>query len=86
MANQGMIAQVIIPISRNKIIIHILLLGTGTIAIFAPRPFVFDVSHDAFPLLTTKKVNFRLIAEELFFFISGSSNVVDLQKKNVHIW
>lgn len=60
--------------------------GTGTIALFAPSPLVFDVSHEAFPLLTTKKVTFRLIAEELFFFLSGSSNVGELQKRNVRIW
>lgn len=59
---------------------------TGTVALFAPPPLVFDVSHEAFPLLTTKKVNFRLIAEELFWMLSGSSCVKDLQDKNVKIW
>ncbi|RYE17151.1 MAG: hypothetical protein EOP45_16305, partial [Sphingobacteriaceae bacterium] len=49
--------------------------GTGTLAVFAPTPFVFDVSHDQFPLLTTKKIAFRLVAEELFWMISGSSAV-----------
>jgi len=39
-----------------------------------------------FPLLTTKKVPFRLIAEELFWMIRGDTNVKSLQEKNVHIW
>ena len=42
--------------------------------------------RDGFPLLTTKKVTFRLIASELLWFLSGSSNVKDLQAQNNHIW
>lgn len=42
--------------------------------------------RDGFPLLTTKKVPFRLIASELLWFLSGSSNVKDLQAQNNHIW
>lgn len=39
-----------------------------------------------FPLVTTKRVPFRHVAEELFWFLSGSTNVLDLQAKGVHIW
>lgn len=60
--------------------------GTGTLAVFAPPPLVFDVSHEAFPLITTKKVNLRLVAAEMFWFLSGSSSVADLQAQNVKIW
>jgi thymidylate synthase len=42
--------------------------------------------RDGFPLVTTKKVPFRLIASELLWFLSGSSNVKDLQAQNNHIW
>ena len=42
--------------------------------------------REGFPLLTTKKVPFRLIASELLWFLSGSSNVKDLQAQNNHIW
>jgi len=42
--------------------------------------------RDGFPLLTTKRVPFRLIASELLWFLSGSSNVKDLQAQNNHIW
>lgn len=39
-----------------------------------------------FPLLTTKKLNLRLIIHELLWFLSGSNNIEYLKKKNVHIW
>jgi len=45
--------------------------------------------HDmlkGFPLLTTKKVPFRLIATELEFFIKGITDKKWLQDKNNHIW
>jgi len=37
-------------------------------------------------LLTTKKVFYRGIAEELFWFIRGSTSAKELQDKNVRIW
>lgn len=58
--------------------------GTGTLSVFG-RQLRFDLS-EGFPLLTTKRVPFRIIAEELLWFISGSTNVRDLQEKNVKIW
>lgn len=45
----------------------------------------YDLSQ-GFPLVTTKRVPFHLVAEELFWFLSGSTNVKDLQAKGVHIW
>ena len=39
-----------------------------------------------FPLLTTKRVFFRGLAEELIWFIKGSTNANLLNEKNVHIW
>ena len=45
--------------------------------------------HDmakGFPLLTTKKVPFRLIATELQFFINGITDKKWLQDRNNHIW
>ena len=45
--------------------------------------------HDmakGFPLLTTKKVPFRLIASELQFFINGITDKKWLQDHNNHIW
>jgi thymidylate synthase len=45
----------------------------------------FDLAKD-FPLLTTKKVFWKGVVEELYWFTSGSSNVADLARKGVHIW
>ena len=45
----------------------------------------FDL-RKGFPLLTTKKMGWKTILRELLWFISGSTNNKELQKKNVHIW
>ena len=36
--------------------------------------------------MTTKRVFWRGLAEELLWFIKGSTNAKELQDKNVHIW
>ena len=41
---------------------------------------------DGFPLLTTKKTPFRLVASELEFFIKGLTDKQWLQERNNHIW
>lgn len=41
---------------------------------------------DGFPLLTTKKMFFRGIVEELAWFLRGSTDVAELKEKGVHIW
>ena len=47
--------------------------------------FEHDMSK-GFPLLTTKKTPFKLVATELEFFISGITDKKWLQDKNNHIW
>ena len=42
--------------------------------------------HDQFPLLSTKRVFFRGIFEELMWFLRGETNANILKAKNVHIW
>lgn len=42
--------------------------------------------RDTFPLLTTKRVFWRGVLEELLWFIRGSTNAFELRDKNVHIW
>jgi len=59
--------------------------GTGTISTFGAQ-MRFSLRDNTFPLLTTKKVFYRGIAEELFWFIRGSTSAKDLQDKNVRIW
>ena len=58
--------------------------GTGTLSIFGNR-MEFDVSN-VIPILTTKKVFFRGVVEELLWFLKGDTNVNHLIEKNVHIW
>lgn len=58
--------------------------GTGTLSLFGPQ-MEFDLSK-GFPLLTTKKLPFRIIAEELFWFIKGDTDLKTLLDKNVNIW
>ena len=52
--------------------------GTGVRSIFGAQ-MRFSLRDDVFPMLTTKKVFFRGIAEELLWFIRGSTNVKELQ-------
>ena len=47
------------------------------------------LEHDlkeGFPLITTKRVFFRGVIEELAWFLRGSTNAQELQDKGVHIW
>ena len=42
--------------------------------------------QDQFPLLTTKKVFFKGVVEELLWFLKGSVNSKELEEKGVNIW
>jgi len=59
---------------------------TGVDALtIAGAMFEHDMA-DGFPLLTTKKIPFRLVASELEFFIRGITDKEWLREKNNHIW
>jgi thymidylate synthase len=58
--------------------------GVGTISHFGYQTR-FDL-RDGFPIVTTKKIPFRWIAEELFWFLSGDTNEANLRAKGVDIW
>jgi len=59
---------------------------TGTSALtLAGVMFEHDMA-DGFPLLTTKKMPFKLVASELEFFIRGITDKRWLQERNNHIW
>lgn len=50
------------------------------------RQLRFDLSTGHFPLLTTKKMNFKAIAAELLWFIAGDTNAGTLINQGVNIW
>ena len=58
--------------------------GIDTIAI-AGAMFEHDMAN-GFPLLTTKKAPFKMVASELEFFIKGITDKQWLQERNNHIW
>jgi len=58
--------------------------GTGTISTFGYQ-MRFDLQK-GFPLLTTKRTIFRLIASELLWFIKGDTNIRYLLQHNNNIW
>ncbi len=55
-----------------------------TLAVFG-RQIRFDLSA-GFPLVTTKRVPFNWVREELLWFLSGSTNNNDLKARGVTIW
>ncbi|MBU4610864.1 thymidylate synthase [Achromobacter sp. GG226] len=58
--------------------------GTGTTSVFGRQ-----MRHrlaDGFPLLTTKRLHFRSIANELIWFLSGNTNIGWLNENGVTIW
>ncbi|XP_055525661.1 thymidylate synthase [Wyeomyia smithii] len=59
--------------------------GVGTLSCFGAQ-MRFNLRNNTMPLLTTKRVFFRGVAEELLWFIKGSTNAKELQEKNIHIW
>ncbi|XP_022226006.2 thymidylate synthase [Drosophila obscura] len=56
----------------------------GTLSTFGSQ-LRFDM-RQSFPLLTTKRVFFRAVVEELLWFVAGKTDAKLLQAKNVHIW
>lgn len=60
--------------------------GTGTLALFAPKPFKFDLSNGRLPLLTTKRVFWRGVMEELLWFVAGKTDSKLLTERDIHIW
>jgi thymidylate synthase len=58
--------------------------GTGTRSVFGAQ-LRYDLAA-GFPLITTKRVFMRGVAEELFWFLRGEHNARSLQDRGVHIW
>ena len=58
--------------------------GTGTLSVFGKQ--IRHKMSEGFPLLTTKKMPFRLIATELTWFLRGDTNIKYLVDNDCHIW
>jgi thymidylate synthase len=58
--------------------------GVGTLSHFGYQTR-FDL-REGFPIVTTKRVPFRWIAEELFWFLSGDTNEATLRARGIDIW
>lgn len=60
--------------------------GTGVVtrSVFGVR-HGYDLS-ESFPLLTTKRVYWQGVVQELYWFFSGQTNIKYLVDNNVHIW
>jgi thymidylate synthase len=58
--------------------------GTGTLSVFGYQ-MRFNL-QEGFPLATTKKTHMHSIVHELFWFLTGDTNVKYLRDNNVRIW
>lgn len=59
--------------------------GTGTLSKFGVQ-MRFSLREERFPLLTTKRVFWRGVAEELLWFVAGCTNANVLKDRGIHIW
>jgi len=59
--------------------------GTGTLSVFGAQ-MRFSLRDGRFPLLTSKRVFWRGVAEELLWLIRGCTDSKALAAKKVHIW
>jgi thymidylate synthase len=58
--------------------------GIGSRTLFG-QSFTVDL-HDGFPILTTRKVAFRIAFEETMFFLRGETDTKKLEDKRINIW
>ena len=61
--------------------------GTGVIthSVFGIK-HEYDLSNNTIPLLTTKRVYWKGVLHELYWFFSGQTNIKYLVDRDVHIW
>ena len=59
--------------------------GVGTRSVFGAS-MRFSLAGDVVPLLTTKRVYWKVAAREMLWFLSGETNIRPLVEQGVHIW
>lgn len=59
--------------------------GVGTLSVFGAFAR-FNVGRGEFPILTTKKVHWKLAVKEMLWFLSGETNIRPLLQAGVRIW
>ena len=59
--------------------------GVGARSVFGAT-MRFSLADDAVPLLTTKRVYWKVAAREMLWFLSGDTNILPLVAQGVHIW
>lgn len=59
--------------------------GVGTRSILGAA-MRFSLAEEAVPLLTTKRVYWKVAAREMLWFLSGETNIRPLVAQGVHIW
>lgn len=58
----------------------------ATRSVFSPPELRFSLENNRFPLLTTRRLPFRPILEELLWMIRGQTDVSVLQSKQINVW
>lgn len=59
--------------------------GVGTLSLFGAMAR-FDLSGGTVPVLTTKKVHWKLAVKEMLWFLKGGTNIRPLLQEGVRIW
>lgn len=59
--------------------------GVGTRSVFGAQ-MRFSLRDEAVPLLTTKRVYWKVAAREMLWFLTGNTNIRPLVEQGVHIW
>lgn len=61
--------------------------GTGTLSLFAPQQLTFDLRNMRVPLITSKRVPWKMATAEFLWMLSGSTNIEDLDNKAMRaVW
>lgn len=71
------------PWSYEELLAHVLNNGeprsdrtkTGTLSLFAPPPLAFDLTDMRIPLITSKKVAWKMALREFMWMLTGSTNI-----------